>query len=253
MKNQTKKQFFIISALLIISSLGARLSFAWGSHTYFFSLLAIILPMVGVLCKTKRSTGIVGGYFAFKALLGAFPLTFGLPSLCAAANWSTYGSKTKFTELKKFLLNIVLPLVCMLIFVLHPVGRAAWMYSLYWLIPIVLYLVELFLSFYERKSGILSSPRGVSKGLIPIVLYLLKNKSIFTVSLSSTFIAHAVGSIFWLFLMPMGPERWIALIPIVAVERLLFAVAGVGVYRVIQKALTFSWCRSAQISPITNQ
>jgi len=200
-----KKNFFVLFLLLIFSSLGLRISFVWGSQRYFFSLLAILLPLVGVLFRTKKSVGIVGGYFGIKALLGLFPFTLGLPSLCAAANWSLLGRDTKYIGLQKFLLNVVLPLVCMTIFIVHPVGRVAWAYSLYW--------------------------------LIPVSLYLFKKRSVFTVSLSSSFIAHAVGSIFWLFFMPMSPERWLALIPVVAVERLLFAVASVAVYRGIKRVL----------------
>jgi len=205
-----RKQFFILFLLLLLSSFGLRISFVWGSQRYFFSLLAILLPMVGVLVKTKKTVGIVGGYFGIKALFGLMPFTFGLPSLCAAANWTLLrsgelrraGPSARSVGLQKCLLNVVLPLVCMKIFIAHPVGHAAWMYSLYW--------------------------------LIPVGLYLFKKDTVLAVSLSSSFIAHAVGSIFWLFFMPMSPECWVALIPIVAVERLLFAVASVAAYKGIK-------------------
>lgn len=209
----TKKQFFILFLLLMLSNLGLRISFVWGSQRYFFSLLAILLPMVGVLFRTKKSVGIVGGYFGIKALCGLMPFTFGLPSLCAAANWTLLrsselrraGSGKWIVTIQRFLLNVVLPLLCMIIFIAHPVGRQAWAYSLYWFIPMGLY-------FFPRKS-------------------------LFAISLQSSFIAHAVGSIFWLFFLPMSPERWIALIPIVAVERLLFSLAGVVVYSAIKWVL----------------
>lgn len=209
MQNETKKKFFILAVLLIFSIFGARISFVWGSQKYFFSSLAILLPLVGVLFKTKKTFGVVGGYFFLKALFGFFPLTFGLPSLCAAANYSSFAAQTKYAALQKFFLNVVLPLLCMLIFVAHPVGRVAWVYSLYW--------------------------------LIPVFFYFQKKETVWAVSLSSSFIAHAVGSMFWLFLMPMSPERWLLLIPIVAVERLLFAVASVVVYGAIKKVMAISW------------
>ena len=211
-----KKKLFILSVLFVLSSLGFRLSFVWGTQKYFFSLLVILLPLVGVLFKTKRSVGLVGFYFGIKALFGLFPFTLGLPSLCAAANWSAHTSQSKFAGLKKFLLGVVLPLICMAIFIAHPVGRQAWAYSFYW--------------------------------LIPVSLYFFPNKSVFTISLSSSFIAHAVGSIFWLFLMPISSERWLALIPIVAVERLLFAVAGFVGYLVIKKCMSFSLALSVSMS-----
>ena len=215
MKN-TRKEFFILSVLLVFSSLGLRLSFTWGSQSYFFSLLAIFLPMVGVLFKTKKSVGVVAVYFFMRAvaLRVGVPFTFGLPSLCSAANWSSHEREAKYAKVQRFLLNIILPLVCMIIFMVHPIGRVAWMYSFYW--------------------------------FIPVGLYFLKKQSVFTTSLQSSFIAHAVGSIFWLFFMPMSPECWVALIPIVAVERLLFALAGVAVYRAIKRVMEFSWILRSQ-------
>ena len=88
-----------------------------------------------------------------------------------------------------------IPLVCMGLFWLHPVGQQAWFYALYWLIP----LAGKFLS-----------------------------KRLFFRSLGSTFTAHAVGSTLWLYTVPMPAEAWIALIPVVAMERILFA-AGISV------------------------
>ena len=46
-----------------------------------------------------------------------------------------FGKKTK--------INIVLPLVALVAFNLHPVGRSVWFYSLFWLIPIVCYFFPL--------------------------------------------------------------------------------------------------------------
>ena len=49
-------------------------------------------------------------------------------------------------------------------------------------------------------------------------------------SLGATFVAHAVGSIIWLHLMPMSSNMWLALIPIVPVERVCFAAAMSGMH-----------------------
>lgn len=86
-------------------------------------------------------------------------------------------------------------LACMALFILNPIGSQVWYYSLYWAIP-------------------------------AIVLLLPEN--LFLRSLGSTFTAHAVGGIIWLYFVPTTPAFWLALIPIVAYERLMFA-AGISV------------------------
>jgi len=89
----------------------------------------------------------------------------------------------------------IVPLACMALFISNPIGGQAWYYSLYWLIP-------------------------------AIALTLPEN--LFLRSLGSTFTAHAIGGVIWLYFVPTTPAFWIALIPIVAFERLMFA-AGISV------------------------
>ncbi|HBG07489.1 MAG TPA: hypothetical protein DDY22_18520 [Geobacter sp.] len=111
------------------------------------------------------------------------------PMLFAALYFAKY-SKGKLWQ-------AAVPLACMALFMLHPVGSQAWFYSLYWLIP-------------------------------AIVLLLPEN--LFLRSLGSTFAAHSIGGIIWLYFIPTTPEFWAALIPIVAFERLLFALGISGSY-----------------------
>ncbi|MEW6328953.1 MAG: hypothetical protein AB1468_02425 [Candidatus Micrarchaeota archaeon] len=82
------------------------------------------------------------------------------------------------------------PLACMALFILHPVGSQVWYYSLYWLIP-------------------------AAAALFPSRLFLR--------SLGATFTAHAIGSTIFLYTIPTAPSLWLTLIPIVAYERLMFA------------------------------
>ncbi len=88
-------------------------------------------------------------------------------------------------------LGLVVPAAAMLAFWLHPVGQQAWFYALYWTIPI--------------------AAKFLPEGL------LLR-------SLGSTFTAHCVGSVLFLYTIPTVPELWLALIPVVAVERGVFAL-----------------------------
>ncbi len=97
-------------------------------------------------------------------------------------------------------LHVVFPLLAMALFVLSPNGQGAWSYSLYWLIPV-----------------------GVA----------FMRPSLFGRALQSTFVAHAAGSVMWAYLTPLTSTMWLALIPVVAVERLLGSLLAVGVIGVL--------------------
>src|SRR5579872_833379 len=88
----------------------------------------------------------------FKTLSLSF-LALCVPGLCASLYWATHN----------FLVRVILPIACMALFIAHPVGSQAFIYSLYW--------------------------------LIPVVLYLIPQRSLFLTALGSTFVAHAVGSV----------------------------------------------------------
>ncbi len=79
-------------------------------------------------------------------------------------------------------------LLCMVLFWLHPVGWQAAPYAFYWLLPVVVWALGL--------------------------------RSVWGHALGSTFAAHALGSILFLYATPLTPAYWLALMPIVAVERL---------------------------------
>lgn len=87
---------------------------------------------------------------------------------------------------------IIFP-VCIALFLLNPIGRQAWLYSAIWIIPFVA-------SFYKK--------------------HLVLN------SLGATFASHAVGSTIFLYAFGLTPQAWLALIPVVFVERGIFT-AGI--------------------------
>jgi hypothetical protein len=87
-------------------------------------------------------------------------------------------------------LIFVLPVLGMLLFWLNPIGREAWGYPLLWLIPIV--------------AGYFS-------------------KNLFARSLATTFQAHIIGSVAWLYATGMPAPLWWGLIPVVLFERTIFA------------------------------
>jgi hypothetical protein len=113
-----------------------------------------------------------------------------------------FGLKTKKT-------SIIFP-VCIALFLLNPIGRQAWLYSMIWLIPFVA-------SFFKKR--------------------LVLN------SLGATFCAHAIGSVIFLYSFGLTPQIWIGLIPVVFIERGFFTagiwLSCVAVNMVLDKLANF--------------
>lgn len=104
-----------------------------------------------------------------------------------------------------------LPTLSMILFCMHPVGSQVVYYSWYW--------------------------------FIPMIIYAFVQDSIYSRALAASFVAHAVGSVIWLYTGNIPAETWTMLIPLVAVERLLIAigmVAFVYVFRSIQSLVSSS-------------
>jgi len=180
------------AALVQLSHL-FRLNWIIGSYTAIFSGINIMLPLGGAFGGIAGSIGMfmlgLGTRLVFFGGLNVHLLAFHVPGLVASLYWST----------SHWLIRLVVPAVCIVLFGLHPVGFAALPYAFYWLIPITLYFVS--------------------------------HKNLFTRALGSTLTAHAVGSVIWLYTMPMTPATWLALIPVVAIERVLFASGMVLAYK----------------------
>jgi len=174
-----------------------KISLIWGSGNLFFSGASMIAPLFGaffgigglgailLLKKVSASALFSTPFFAFT----------GLPLLFEAMCWSVdyrYSQRT----FARFFLNFLLPLGAFLLFIFHPsVGYGFW-FGLYWTIPMGIYLAE-------------------TAGLVSV--------SVVTTAIRSTFIAHAVGSVLWCYTVPMTPGQWLALVPLVAIERFVFA------------------------------
>lgn len=111
--------------------------------------------------------------------------------------------------------SFALPALCMILFVIHDVGSIAWCYSLFWLIPMMLYFAK---------------------------------DSMVTRALSASFLAHGVGSVIWLYTKIIPAEVWISLIPIVICERLLMAggmmVLDVAINRVRRMQRWTRFCKT---------
>jgi hypothetical protein len=108
-----------------------------------------------------------------------------------------FGRKTQF--------NWIIPALAMVAFNLHPIGRSAWQYSLFW--------------------------------LIPIACYFWRDRFILARTLGTTFTAHAVGSTLWVWVFGLTKEVWLGLIPVVMIERGMFAIGMAVGYLVLNNVL----------------
>lgn len=173
-----------------------------GSWATFFSAVSTISPLSGYF------GGAVGGifYLAFRLMWRLF---FGVTHVGMSwlINIFPGWCSTMFWSFPRAVGSVFVPFVSICLFIMHPVGGQAFVYALLWLIPIALY-----------------ASRYTSMHI---------ENAFFTQALCSTFVAHAVGSVMWLYGMPaMKPEVWILLTPIALAERFFFAV-GITLARLV--------------------
>ncbi|MFA6908827.1 MAG: hypothetical protein WC289_02975 [Patescibacteria group bacterium] len=186
------KKILIFSALGLLGFASMQIPFSYviGGQNQHFSLFDFMAPSFGgfvgsiwgalaVIAVKFFNVLAHGATFDTTTIIRLFPLAAG----------------ALYFGLKKYkAVAAVIPLVSMVFFIMHPEGRQAWYYSLYWLIPVA--------AVFAKKSLVLNS-------------------------LGATFTAHAVGGVAFLYAFNLPAEVWIALIPVVFVERMLFT-AGVA-------------------------
>jgi hypothetical protein len=207
--NINKKKLLQISPI-ILTGLGLsllKMTFATIGLTktfIIFSSKLFILPPLGALVSLQHMPFIAGLFLAFKFFMAGNALSLaGLPTLCSLLSWAsaTHG-KNRLTDVVDFVMHVLLPLTCMAIFICHPAVGSGWVYALYWLIPLAAYAAR---TFFDIRS-------------------------IFTIALASSFVAHAAGTIIWLFCVPSTANTWICLLPVVAIERIGLAAGNSLVY-----------------------
>lgn len=181
-----KKILFI--PIFVMITISKMIPFNWivGSYRLMFSCTSIMAPVIG----NQFGLSWVSFFFLSKNIFSVSFLflhfTHRLPLFFAALAYKQKHWTTSF----------LVPMACIIFFVTNDVGSVAWVYSLYWFIPMFLFFV---------KNSLLSR------------------------ALTSSFVAHAVGSVVWLYTANISAPVWIALIPVVFCERLLIAGAIFGV------------------------
>lgn len=205
-KTFSRKRTIFLLLFLVMVLIGKKINFSpvIGAENQYFTLFQFFGPITGsFLGPVFGAVSVLGAEVADFLITGKALNPINLVRLTPMLFAAYY-----FGTRKRNRVSIAVPLIAMVLFVLHPVGREVWFFALYWTIPIIVKLL----------------PKGYSNNLV------LR-------SLGATFTAHSVGTAAWIWVVPMTAEQWIMLIPIVAFERLMFTAGIVVSYVMVDTAL----------------
>jgi len=199
-KIMTKKGFVFLILFSTLAFVGQRINFSAlvGADNQFFTLFQFFGPIAGSFLGPVVGIAAVliaelANFFSLGSEWTAINLVRLLPMLFAAYYFGVNKDKIK--------ISVIVPLAAILLFIAHPIGRTVWFFALYWTIPIIVKALP------QRYSN-----------------------NAFLKSLGATFTAHSVGGAAWIWTVPMSASQWVGLIPVVAYERLLFAIGITGLY-----------------------
>ncbi|HLC65984.1 MAG TPA: hypothetical protein VJI46_07740 [Candidatus Nanoarchaeia archaeon] len=194
----TKKGLLFLLIFSILVFIGDRINFSRliGAENQFFTLFQFFGPIAGsflgpVVGVLSVLIAEVSSYLVLGKAFTLVSVLRLLPMLFAAWYFGTKRDK----------ISIVVPVIAIAAFIAHPVGRQVWYFALFWTIPII---VKFLPAKYSENAWLKS--------------------------LGATFTAHSVGGAMWNYIVPMTPAAWIALIPVVIFERVLFASGIAGSY-----------------------
>ncbi|MEK7089127.1 MAG: hypothetical protein AAB913_03290 [Patescibacteria group bacterium] len=110
-----------------------------------------------------------------------------------------------FAQKGKF--NLIIPVLAIIAFIIHPIGQTVWYFALFW--------------------------------TIPIIAYFFRDRFLLARALGATFTAHAVGGALWIWFFALPAPIWISLIPVVALERIFFALGITVSFVLVNNLLAF--------------
>ncbi|MDD5023072.1 MAG: hypothetical protein PHU63_02800 [Candidatus ainarchaeum sp.] len=207
----SKKGVMFLAIFVLLTYIGMQLNFSPllgldSAENQTFTFFQFLGPIAGGFLG-----GIVGAISVFLSqfinyiLLGKEFNFINLFRLFPMIFGAYYFAKNK-DNFSKDKLSFIIPIICIAAFILHPIGSQAWYYSLFWTIPL-------------------------------LVKFLPEN--LFFRSLGSTFTAHAIGSVIFLYTIPTVPELWAVILPgVVVFERVIFALGISASYIVFNTLLS---------------
>jgi hypothetical protein len=167
----------------------------------------VVMPISGML---TGGFGIISLFvlsaisnFTFKFSLYSLSTVYHIPSFFASL--ALFTPKNRVLNLLSASVSYIIPLTCAALFIANPIGAQIPAYTLYWVIPVVI--------------AILGSTWGI--------------RNLFLNALRSTFIAHAVGTVIFIYSVPSDLNLWANLAKIVWLERLLLAGFITAGYKLI--------------------
>ncbi len=214
MTKLTKSQIILLAGFILFSLLASKISFSpFIVGKLKFSLFDLYAPVAG---------GFFGPFLGIISvfIVGAANLLIDQTlNLAAILHVFPVLFGVWYFASKSKLVNTAIPAIAIIGFLASPIGREVWYYPLFWLIPIVM-------SFYKEKS-------------------VLAN------ALGAAFTTHAIGGLLWIHFFAPPASVWIGLIPIVIIERAIFAAATAAVYLAVQKIKSFYAVPAYQNPPVS--
>lgn len=217
-----KAVFWLVFVVLGIVALQIPVNVLEGAKVKF-TLFDIFAPITGAFLGSAVGAFavvtmqifnlLIHGFFGVQsdsilklvATLRFLPLVFGV--------WY-FSASFKKDSLK---LLLIVPLLSIIAFVLHPIGRTVWYYSLFW--------------------------------LIPLAVWPIRSRFLLARALGSTFSAHAVGGAVWIWAFNLPAAVWVSLIPVVVLERAIFALGISASYILMNNVL--SYLNSLRLIPLS--
>lgn len=176
------------------------------------AFLGTLPGILSVLTMQVVNLILHGGKFDAGGIIRVFPTLFAVAYFAKNGARPLVERTSRTVPLKRnwywerTVISIIVPILCILAFNLNPIGRSAWQYSLFWLIPIAAHFFR---------------------------------KNLFVKSLGATFTAHAVGGALWVWTFGLSKQIWLSLIPQVILERTVMAVGIAISYVVINNLLPY--------------
>jgi hypothetical protein len=207
-----KVMFSVLFAALFIILTKTKMFPVLGTD-FNFSLGVMFGPALGGLLGLKLGVGTIILSQAIGTLIGLYKIKDMLSLLVffPILLGSVYFARSFRGDMRL----VAVPAACMALFLLHPIGREVWFYSLFWLVPIAI------VRFRDRIDGALRHPVART----------------YSYSLGTAFVDHSVGSVVYLWFLSIPAQFWVAAIPITLVERLLIALGITFSYHAVKAGM----------------